>query len=92
MIFVNGQQDLTGIGIAVNQALANLAGKKLVVMGSISTLFLYNESNLVQRFLNFFVNKLRQNGVDGILLATTDDPNKDAISVIKTFCDEVKKI
>gem|GEM_PF-4574617 len=92
VIFVNGQQDLTGIGIAVSQALKNIEGKKLVLMGSISTLFLYNDTGLVQRFLNFFVNKLRQEDIDGILVTTKDDPNKDAIGVIKTFCDEVKEI
>ena len=90
VIFVGGQQDLTSLGIAISQAIGGIEGKKVVIFGSVGMLFLYNDFAIVQRFLNFITNKLRQNGVDAVLVATKDDPNQQALGVIKTFCDEVK--
>jgi len=91
--FLNGQKDLTAIGIAVNQAAKHIQGEKTVIIVSVGMLFLYNDTKIVLGFLKFLTDNLRGMNINTILVVTKDDPTgKDSINMVKTFCDEVKKI
>ena len=92
-ILLHDYKDLTAIGIAINQAARHILGEKTVIIGSVGMLFLYNDAEIVLGFLKFLTDNLRGMNVNTILVVTKDDPTgRDSINIVKTFCDEVKKI
>jgi len=90
-LFVEGPQNLTAIGIAINESVKHLPGKKTMFLDSLSTLLIYHDSNTLSKFSNFFINKMRVLDIDTIVLALESDINKEAIKLIQSLADEVKK-
>jgi hypothetical protein len=90
-LFVEGPQDITGISLAIHNGIEHLPGEKLLFLDSLSTLLLYNDANVVGRFSNFIINKLRVKGVSGVILALESDVGKDVLKNVESFVDEVIK-
>lgn len=88
---VESPQSLTEIGVAISQSVKYISGEKTVFLDSLSTLLVYNDSATVGRFSNFIINKMRNLGVDTVILALESDVNKDVIKVIVSFADKVVK-
>ncbi len=90
-IFIDSPQNITAISIAITKSVENLSGEKNLFVDSLSTMLMYNDANMIGRFSNFFINKMRIAGVDTIILALESDIDKDIIKKIEAFVDEVKK-
>jgi hypothetical protein len=90
-MLVESPRDITGLSIAINAAIDNISGDKLLLLDSLSTMLIYNDSKVVGKFSNFLINRLRVKGVSGIILAIESDVDKDIIQSIESFVDEVKQ-
>lgn len=90
-VFIESPQNVTSIGIALNEAVKLLPGKKTVLFDSLSTLLLYNNEDLVGRFSNFVVNRMRLGDVNTILIVLEADVDRKIIRVIESFVDELKR-
>ncbi|MFH1056072.1 MAG: hypothetical protein V1744_08275 [Candidatus Altiarchaeota archaeon] len=90
-LFVESLQDMTAIAIAINTGIEHLPGHKILLLDSLSTLLLYNDSKVVGQFSNFLLNKLRIQEMDGIMLALESDMDHTIIKTIESFMDEVRK-
>ena len=90
-MFVEGPQDIVGISFAINAGIEHMPGDKILFFDSLSTLLMYNDEFVVGRFSNFIVNKLRANGVSGVILALESDFEKDILKNVQSFVDEVIK-
>ena len=88
-IFVESPQNITAIGIAISESVAQLTGEKLLFVDSLSTLLMYNEAKVVGKFSNFIINKMRAEDVNTSIFALESDADKDTIKTIETFVDQV---
>lgn len=91
-VFIGSPQNLTSLSIAVNEAISNIKGKKILFLDSLSVLLVYNDANTIGKFSNFLLNKMRASDVDTLMLALESDMDKDVIKQIESFSDETKKI
>ncbi len=86
--FVTKSKSLTEISLAISEAVHT--GKfKFVLFDSISTLLVYHPLNSVQKFSQFIVSKMRNMGVDCILITLNDAESQKVLPVISQFCDKV---
>jgi KaiC/GvpD/RAD55 family RecA-like ATPase len=90
-IFVESPGSLSAISIAVNEAVKNISGKKILLFDSLSVLLIYQDAATIAKFTNFLMNKLRVLDVDAIILALESDANKDVLKQIESFADKVTK-
>lgn len=81
-------QNLSGVSIAVNEALKTL-DKPVVFFDSPGTLALYNPLNALEKFTHFLINRVRLEGAQGIFTADKGDMQKEFYVTLSKFCDEV---
>lgn len=90
-IFLESPGSVTDMAIAIDKAIGLVPGEKLVMLDSLSTLLIYNNETVVEKFSNFLVNRLRALNVSAMILTVDTDVDKDAIKVIESFVDVVEK-
>ncbi len=86
--FVTKSKSLTEISLAISGA-AQTGKFKFVLLDSISTLLVYHPLDAVQKFSQFIVSKMRNMGVDLILITLNDAESQKVLPVISQFCDKV---
>jgi len=81
---------LTGLSIAITKAIENFPGEKMLFLDSLSTMLLYNNEEVIGKFSNFILNKMRLQNISTIMLTLYADADKKIIKTISNFVDEVK--
>lgn len=88
--FVNSPENLTGMGIAVTQALKEVEGGNVFVfVDSISTMLIYLSSADVSKFIHFLSSRLKILNVSGVFLAVGKGLDPLLLTRLTTFVDEV---
>ena len=90
-VYLESPSDITGLSIAMTQASKLISGEKTLLLDSLSTLFIYNNEDVVGKFSNFIINMIRTNSVSCIFFVLESDMDKKIMSVISSFVDEVRK-
>jgi len=90
--YVNKSSDLTGLGIAITKAMALIENKEnmVIILDSVSTLLIYNDPNLIIRFLHMLVNKVRLNDAIGVLFSAKNAIDPIVTAQITAFSDSVR--
>ena len=91
-LFLGSPQQITGLSLAINKAVDLMSNETLVFFDSLSTLLVYNNEQVVGKFTNFLINKLRTKNVSTIMLTLESDSDKKIIKTIQSFVDEVTEI
>ncbi|HLC85869.1 MAG TPA: ATPase domain-containing protein [Candidatus Nanoarchaeia archaeon] len=92
-LFIGSPEKLSDISIAMDQAVRAIPSKqKFVFFDSLSTLLLYNNAEIVARFIHFLASKMRMWKVKGIIISLEKDKNKDLIDKLAQVCDIVVDI
>ncbi len=81
---------MTGLSIAITKAIENFPGEKMLFLDSLSTMLLYNNEEVIGKFSNFILNKMRLQNISTIMLTLYADADKKIIKTISNFVDEVK--
>ena len=84
--------DLSSLCIATSKAVSRFPEDKFLVLDSLSTLLIYNESKVVAKFAHLFTEKMRRWGTSGILLTVDMNAERDVVSQLAPFCDKVVKL
>jgi|SRR3989344_4879554 len=85
--FVENPESLTELSLAITEAI-NTGNFNFLVFDSISTMLMYNDLKIVERFVHYAINKLRSYDMDGALLFINDEKSKELANVIMQFCDK----
>lgn len=92
-IYVNSLSNLTELSIAISQALDTLKEKpKFLILHSIPTLHLYNKPEVLARFLNFIISKLREWNVKGVFFSLATPQEGEFTERTKEFYDKIIKV
>ena len=75
----------------MTQASKLVSREKILLLDSLSTLFIYNNEDVVGKFSNFIINKMRTNNVSSVFFVLESDMNKKIMKTIESFVDEVRK-
>ena len=87
-LFVGAPEDLTGISIAISEAVKSLPEKrKFLFFDSISTLSIHNTAGSVAKFTHFLTANMRQWGVVGVIILLKRETEQELIDKLYQFCD-----
>lgn len=86
-------ESLTNISIALTSALDSLPKyhERILILDTLSTLMLYNQSKSINAFMHILTGKLREMGIRLIILTLEEETDKEIISEMTQFCDKVIK-
>lgn len=85
--FIQSPRNLVEISLAVTSAI-NTGAFRVLIMESVNTLLMYNDSKTTEKFLHFLVNKLKDGNISGIILFLEDKEVTQILNFISQFCDE----
>ncbi len=91
-IYVESPGDLTELMVAIEESVKAVEGNKFLVLDSISTLAIYNDTEAVEKLVHALAGKLREWDVKGIFLSIEADEYKNLIGTVSQFCDKVTEI
>jgi len=91
-VHLASQKNLTELSLAISQSIYNFEGKEiLLIFDSLSTLLIFNDKNVVLRFIHFIVNKLRSNNVSARLFSLDSADDVAFSDKVAPVVDEVKR-
>ena len=87
--FVENPAALEEISMYLTFSLDKLEStEKFMIIDSISTLLIYNSLNSVKEFSMFIINKMRLEGVDGVLVVIEKEAPEDLKQSLVAMCDK----
>ncbi len=94
---LSGPTNLTELSITLSTLLSSdkLKGKEsqtILFLDSISTFLIYNDANVVARFLHTIAGRVRTHNIRGVFFSLHDDITKGPISSTVQFHDKVLRI
>ncbi|MDD1667074.1 MAG: hypothetical protein LUO96_01265, partial [Methanomicrobiales archaeon] len=88
--FTSSPSDLTQLGIAIDESLKDLAGRKAaILLDAVSTMLIYIPSANLSKFIHFVSSKLKIRDMAGIFLAVETGLDPTLLSQLTTFVDQV---
>jgi len=94
---LSGPSNLTELSITLSKLLSSemLKGKEaqtILFLDSVSTFLIYNDANIVARFLHTITGRVRTHNIRGVFFSLHDDIEKGAIASTVQFHDKVLRI
>lgn len=86
-LFIGSPEKLSDISIAMDQAVRSLPEEKFVFFDSLSILLLYNNPQMVAKFIHFLSGKMRVWHVRGIIISLRKKEDQELIKELMQFCD-----
>jgi len=91
-LFIGNPENLSDLSLATDQAVRALPFKeKFILFDSLNTLLVYNNINMVIRFIHFLISKMRIWKVVGIIISL-EKSDKELIDKLSQFCDVTIKM
>lgn len=84
-------ENLTALSIAINQAQQSFSGKVTVVFDSITNLSIKNDVSVLMKFFSFLLTRVREWGVDLVLVLPREGIDEGLLSIIKQSADKIEK-
>jgi archaellum biogenesis ATPase FlaH len=89
--YADSPSALSSISMAITEKLGQMGDKKFILFDSITTLLIYNELANVLQFMDYIVNRMRDEDVKTIIFAVEEgDPR--LINHLMQSCDRVYRI
>lgn len=88
VVYIQGPDSLTELSLVLTES-TNTDGFDFVLLDSMVSLLIYNKPEIAQRFTHYFVTKIRDYGINSILLSIEDEKSESFIATISQFCDGV---
>ena len=90
-VFVDSPENLTDISLELHQSMQN-SSRKFMFVDSLSTLAVYNNPEMILRFIHYLTGKIRIWGLSGVLIALNEETDKKIIAEMTQFCDKIIRI
>lgn len=80
--------NLTDVTMSISRLIEKTPGRKFVYMDALSTLYIFNPGNVVERFAHHLISstKLKKTGL--ILVSVKEEIEEKSMAVLTTFCDK----
>jgi archaellum biogenesis ATPase FlaH len=86
--FVESPTMLENIMLKVEYLMRSVKGNKLVLLDSINSLAIHNNTKILSEFLHILVNNLRAKNAYTIILSVDEQSNEEITSMLGLVCDE----
>ena len=89
VLYLENVSDLTNILISINESIERIKGNKFIFVDSITTMLIYNQPDILARFIHGVLTVIRINGANGLLISLEEETNKEVRAEIAQLCDKV---
>lgn len=79
--------NLTDLNMSISRLIEETSGRKFVYLDAISTLYIFNPANVVERFAHHLISSTRSKRIGLILVAVNEEIEKRSMVALTTFCD-----
>jgi tetratricopeptide (TPR) repeat protein len=87
-VFVENPSSLEEVSMYLDRMLAKVESKKkFLFLDSLSSLLIYNTDKTVKEFTHFLINKIRLDGIAGIILSIEKKEAEDLVKTLTPMCD-----
>ncbi|MBU0460862.1 MAG: hypothetical protein KJ771_08725, partial [Nanoarchaeota archaeon] len=90
-IFLGRNKSLTALSMAMTQA-SKQKEMKFMFFDSVTTLLIYNKLDSAERFIHYFINKVRNLEILMIIMSVEEDKTKKILPLLTQFCDGLIKV
>jgi len=73
--------------VSISRLIEETPERKFVYLDAISTLYIFNSGNVVERFAHHLVSSTKSKGTGLILVAINEEIEKRSMAALTTFCD-----
>ena len=92
VVMLESPENLTSLSIAITESINKIEGKKALFMDSLSTLALFNDVKVLEKFSQYIINKMSLMDCEMAILTLEDDTNKTIIDLVSSIVDKVVKM
>ncbi|MBD3388870.1 MAG: hypothetical protein GF416_07365 [Candidatus Altiarchaeales archaeon] len=87
-VFVENPSSLEEVSMYLDRMLGKVPSeKKFLFLDSLSSLLIYNTDKSVREFTHFLINKIRLEGVSGIIFSIEKKEAEDLVKTLSPMCD-----
>ena len=90
-ISLKGNKSLTELSLTISAACKNKM-IRYVFFDSLSTLLVYHDLETAQRFIHYFINKIKNLNLLMVLISVDDEKSNKLLSTVSQLCDETISI
>ncbi|MBT5740197.1 hypothetical protein HOI26_03790 [Candidatus Woesearchaeota archaeon] len=90
-LFLGGNQSLTALSMIMGKA-AKQKEMKFMFFDSITTLLIYNKLDTAEKFIHYFINKVKNLEILMIIMSVEEEKTKKILPLLTQFCDGLVKI
>ena len=90
-LFLGGNQSLTALSMVMGKA-AKQKEMKFMFFDSITTLLIYNKLDTAEKFIHYFINKVKNLEILMIIMSVEEEKTKKILPLLTQFCDGLVKI
>ena len=92
-VFIENPSALEEVGMWTNVLLERIGSKdKFLIVDSLSALLIYNNVEMLKKFSQFSINRLRLQGASGIFVSIDMEIAEGFYDTLATLCDKTIKI
>ena len=92
VVFIDSPENLTDLSLRLHQAVATNKERTFVFMDSLSTLSIYNNPEVMLKFIHYLTGKMRLWKLNGIIISLHEETDKRIIAELSQFVDKMIKI
>jgi KaiC/GvpD/RAD55 family RecA-like ATPase len=89
--YLGKMQELSELCLAISKLVSERKDIKFLLLDSVSTLLIYNDSKSVTRFCHLVTEKLRRWGLSGAFVSVEMGEGADMVAQLAQFCDAYVK-
>ena len=84
-IFI-GNKSLTALSLAMSEACKSRS-MEFIFFDSVTTLLIYNKVENVERFIHFFLNKIKNLNILMVIMSVEEEKTEKIIPILEQFCE-----
>lgn len=92
VVLLDSPANLTNLSIAIVESIKNIQGKKILFLDSLSTLALFNDSKVLERFSHYLINQMELFNSETAILTLETDMDKNILNMVSSMVDKVIKV
>ena len=92
-LFLSSLTNLTDMGLTIDQALDAINSDKIfILLDSLSTMTVYNDDDVVFKFMHYLMGRIRMKGISGIFITIKLDKGNDITKQLSLICDKTIEV
>ncbi|MFH0862481.1 MAG: hypothetical protein V1875_05555 [Candidatus Altiarchaeota archaeon] len=91
VVFVDNPSSLEEVSMYLDRGLQSISKRKFIFLDSLSSMLIYNSNKSVKEFTHFIINRMRLDGIAGIILSIEKKEAEDLVNTLSPMCDQQLK-